>query len=46
MPYEYDAAISFLARDEPLAWQVRDALAPLRVFVFSKAQEEVAGREG
>lgn len=44
--YDYDVAISFLAADEPLALQVREALAPLRVFVYSKAQEEVAGTEG
>jgi hypothetical protein len=44
--YDYDVAISFLAADEPLALQVRDALAPLSVFVYSKAQEEVAGTEG
>src|SRR5258708_10864086 len=44
--YDDDVAISFLARDEPLALQIRDQLAPLRVFVYSKAQEEIAGREG
>jgi hypothetical protein len=44
--YDYDVAISFLAADQPLALQVSDALAPLRVFVYSKAQEEVAGAEG
>lgn len=44
--YDYDVAISFLAADEPLALQLRDALAPLRVFVYSKAQEEIAGTEG
>jgi hypothetical protein len=44
--YDYDVAISFLAADEPLGLQVRDALAPLRVFVYSKAQEEIAGTEG
>lgn len=45
-PYDYDVAISFLAADEPLALQILDALSPLRVFVYSKAQEEVAGTEG
>jgi hypothetical protein len=44
--YDYDIAVSFLARDEPLALQIRDALAPLKVFVYSKAQEEVAGTDG
>jgi hypothetical protein len=46
MSYEYEVAISFLAPDEPLARQVAEALAPLRVFVYSKAQEAIAGREG
>lgn len=44
--YDYDLAISFLARDEPLSLEIREALAPLRVFVYSKAQEEVAGTDG
>lgn len=44
--YDYDIAVSFLARDEPLALQIRDALAPVKVFVYSKAQEEVAGTDG
>jgi|WetSurMetagenome_2_1015567.scaffolds.fasta_scaffold311080_1 hypothetical protein len=42
----YDLAISFLAADEPLAKEIADELAPLRAFVYSKAQEVVAGREG
>jgi len=46
MAYEYDVAISFLSQDEPLALQIREALVPLRVFVFSKAQESLAGEEG
>lgn len=44
--YEYDVAISFLSQDEPFARQLAEALAPLRVFVYSKAQEQVAGTEG
>lgn len=44
--YEYDVSISFLAKDEPLASQIREALAPLSVFVYSKRQEAVAGSEG
>jgi hypothetical protein len=45
--YEYDVAISFLAKDEELARQVHSRLAPqLNVFVFSKKQEEVAGSDG
>ncbi|MGE5049499.1 MAG: hypothetical protein ACM3PC_13060 [Deltaproteobacteria bacterium] len=46
MPHDYDVAISFLYRDEPLALQLREAVSPLKVFVFSKAQEEIAGRQG
>jgi hypothetical protein len=45
-PHDYDVAISFLAKDEPLALEIRARLAPLRVFVYSKAQGEVAGQEG
>jgi hypothetical protein len=44
--YEYDAAISFLASDEPFAREIADALTPLTVFVYSKAQEQIAGKEG
>jgi hypothetical protein len=44
--FDYDLAISFLARDEPLALQIREALPALRVFVYSKAQEEVAATDG
>jgi hypothetical protein len=39
--YDYDVAISFLIADQPLAPQVREALVPLRVFVYSN---EGAGR--
>lgn len=46
MADHYDVAISFLSKDEPLAAQLCAALAPLRVFLYSKEQEEVAGREG
>ena len=42
----YDVAVSFLARDEPLAHEIAELLAPMHVFVYSKEQEEVAGREG
>ncbi len=45
-PPEYDVAISFLAADEPLALRVAEDLAPLNVFVYSKKQEELAGRDG
>jgi hypothetical protein len=44
---QYDVAISFVAADEPLAVQLRDSLQPpLRVFVYSKHQEQLAGRDG
>lgn len=43
----YDVAISFVAADEPLAVSLRAALQPpLSVFVYSKAQEQLAGRDG
>jgi hypothetical protein len=45
--FEYDVAISFLAVDEPLANRLHASLQPpLRVFVFSKVQEELAGTDG
>src|SRR5438309_8245812 len=44
--YKYDVAISFVWEDEPLAVQIKERLAPLKVFVCSKAQEKVAGQEG
>lgn len=44
---EYDVAISFLAEDETLAVQIRDALdPPLNVFVYSRKQRKLAGRDG
>jgi hypothetical protein len=44
---KHDVAISFIAQDEPLALSVRDRLQPpLSVFVYSKAQEQLAGRDG
>jgi hypothetical protein len=43
----WDVAISFASRDEPLALALREALQPpYRVFVYSKAQEQLAGRDG
>jgi hypothetical protein len=44
--YDYDVAISFLKQDEALALRIRDDLAPLKTFVYSKAQEELAGNDG
>lgn len=44
---EYDVAISFLHRDEPLALQLFNRLAEtFRVFVYSKRQEKLAGTDG
>jgi len=44
---QWDVAISFASRDEALAVQLRDALQPpYKVFVYSKAQEHLAGRDG
>jgi hypothetical protein len=43
----YDVAISFLSADEPLAVKIHDALCEhLRVFVYFKRQEELAGTDG
>jgi hypothetical protein len=43
----YDVAISFLSGDEPLASRLHNALSEnLRVFVYSKRQEELAGTDG
>lgn len=47
MPHqEYGVAISFLSADCPLAEQIADRLSPLKVFVFSRNQEDVAGSDG
>lgn len=43
---EFDVAISFCARDEGLALELLGMLAPLKVFVYSKKQEEVVGTDG
>jgi hypothetical protein len=43
----YDVAISFLHRDEPLALELESKLsANLKVFVYSKQQEQLAGTDG
>lgn len=43
----YDVAISFAAADEPLARQLSEALQPPHsVFIYSKAQEQLSGRDG
>jgi hypothetical protein len=43
----WDVAVSFASRDEGLAIALREVLQPpYRVFVYSKAQEHLAGRDG
>lgn len=44
----YDAAISFLHQDEPLANRLYEQLMAdgMSAFVYSKAQEQIAGRDG
>jgi len=43
----WDVAISFASKDEAVAIALREALQPpYRVFVYSKAQEQLAGRDG
>jgi hypothetical protein len=47
MDHLYDVAISFLSRDESLAIKISNELVQnLRVFVYSKRQEELAGTDG
>ena len=47
MDYEYDVAISFLAKDHGTAVALRELVAPsLRVFEFSSRQEQIAGTDG
>jgi hypothetical protein len=44
---KYDVAISFLAKDEPIAGALHDELAKsLDVFFFPRNQEELAGTDG
>ncbi|HKC17437.1 MAG TPA: hypothetical protein VKC11_12100 [Steroidobacteraceae bacterium] len=46
-PGTFDVALSFVSADEPLALQLQGALHPPHsVFVFPKAQEQLAGRDG
>lgn len=45
--YDFDVAFSYLAEDESLATQLNDLLQDrLRTFLYSKRQEEIAGRDG
>jgi hypothetical protein len=43
---EYDVGITFLSRDAALATELAAALLPLKVFVYPKRQEELAGKNG
>jgi hypothetical protein len=46
-PPQYDVAISFLGKDQPVAAAINDGLAPvLKVFFFPRNQEELAGTDG
>jgi hypothetical protein len=45
--FKYDVAISFLARDENLATELHERLAPqFSVFTYPRRQEEVVGTDG
>ena len=45
--YKYDVAFSFIAQDESLAIQLNDLLQDrLNTFLYSKQQEEIAGKNG
>lgn len=45
--YEYDLAVSFLSADEPLAVTIHSRLSEqMKVFVYSKRQEELGGTDG
>jgi hypothetical protein len=43
---KYDFAFLFLTPNLPLALRLADALTPLASFVFSRAQEHIAARDG
>src|ERR1700722_8945361 len=44
---QWDVAISFASADEPVASKLRDLLQPPHtVFVYSKVQEHLAGKDG
>lgn len=45
--FDYDVGISFLSQDEGLALDLKNALEPeLKIFVYSKRQEDLAGTDG
>lgn len=47
MEHKYDVAISFLSDDEEIAQELYELLSPsLRVFIFTKRQDDVAGTNG
>jgi hypothetical protein len=44
---QWDVALSFASADEPVASKLRDLLQPPHsVFIYSKAQEHLAGKDG
>lgn len=43
---EFEVGISFLSADSALATELEAALLPLKVFVYPKRQEEIAGTNG
>lgn len=45
-PFTYDVAFSFLSRDLPLARQIADHLAGLRVFLYDRNKEQLLGGDG
>ena len=45
--FEFDVALSFLARDEPLARRIHDMLKDrYKVFLYSEQQKQLAGKDG
>ena len=47
MKYKYEIAFSFLAKDEPLAYELNDLISDrVNTFIYSKRQEELAGTDG
>ena len=46
MTFEFDLGLSFLSCDLLLAQQLAHELVPLRCFVYSRSQDEVAGTDG
>jgi len=43
---QFDVAISFLSKDDSTAQSLADMLSPLKLFCYSRNQEDVAGTDG